>query len=448
MKNRKSLEEKLIPLLEKINLNKAQSEEIKQDLQKKHIVKGVTRDLLEDPSTTLKEVDVRILALLTQSVIDKLKISDISIEDHFTKNELKNATQYTSELELKGSPSLLPLVLNDVTYTISSDSYITVMHINQIGDLLESGDIFYNHETQREAKYVKQGSEYIQTPKLNMRAVKSIKEHLLKGTLIQTILVLNAAPGTSDEGDELVYNENDRVLEITPGTRLDVLDGYHRIQGIKQALMENPELEFYFPVMFTNFPTIKAQQYIGQIAMATPISRARAKSLSHSRLADEVVKYLKEQSELKGRIADHERVSHVRNEIVSINTLADTIDEVFEMKRKYDAFEVGEYLSTFFNMLFGIYQDEFIDNVDKYSKDSLINSNIMFAGYVTIASKLFSEKVTITPSIIKSIMNKIDFSRDNKVWKEIKLLDEKGNMNKNSRRRNYLIKYFSDLNIL
>ena len=44
-------------------------------------------------------------------------------------------------------------------------------------------------------------------------------------------------------------------------------------------------------------------------------------------------------------------------------------------------------------------------------------------------------------------MNKIDFSRDNKLWKEIKLLDEKGNMNKNSRRRNYLVKYFSDLNI-
>lgn len=436
----------LIKTLNSIAKNKNQVNAIKKNLLEKHVLEGVTANIIKNPSS-INEIDARLLCLLTQGVYEELQIEELNPEDHFTKSEIKDSTQYTTLLEVKNNHSLLPITLDEVVYTKNRDTYLTTMHVSMINDLLQSGDLFYNFETQREASFKRHKGEIVRTPKINKRAVKSIAEHLLNGTLIQTIIVLNAAPGTSDEDEELVHNEKKGVVEITPGTRLDVLDGFHRIQGIAQALAKNPDLDFWFPVMLTNFSTLEAQKYIGQIAMATPISKAKAKSLTKDRLSDEVVHHLRNYSELKGRISDSERVHHTANEIVSINNLSDSIDQLFKLERKIDAIKVGEYLTKFFDLLFGIYADEFVYEVKETSKDSLINANIMFVGYISLAAKLYKENTELNTSTINNIIKNIDFSKDNPIWSNIGLIDN-GKINTTKKTKRELIKYFSNLELV
>ena len=80
--------------------------------------------------------------------------------------------------------------------------------------------------------------------------------HLLNDSLKESTIYLNAAPTTSSVGDELIY-DNSTYTIVTEDTRIDVLDGFHRLLAVQRALRENPMIEFEFNVVFSNFTTSK-----------------------------------------------------------------------------------------------------------------------------------------------------------------------------------------------
>jgi hypothetical protein len=177
------------------------------------------------------------------------------------------------------------------------------------------------------------------------------------------VLVWNAAVRSSSTGTELVYNSNTMELTIEKNTDLFIVDGWHRCKASQNALQINPDLNFNFAVLITNYSTKKAQQYQAQLAKATPISKVRIMELEANRLSDTVVQQLKEESELKGRISQTNRI-HALNpekELVAYNVLSNSIDEEFSMETRADAADVGDFLSEYFNMLIG----EFINNIEE-----------------------------------------------------------------------------------
>lgn len=443
---REKIEDALIPILQNIKIHRNKVDAIKKRLLENDVFEGETSNLIINPEN-VKNVDIRLLCLLTKAIQDELGYQTINVDDYFTKSEIKDSLQYTSLLDYASNGSQLPLERSEVI-SYDSSTFMTKMSVQTINELLQGGDLYYNFDTQRESKYVERKNKVIRVPKVNKKAVREIAQHLLNGTLIKTTLVFNAAPNTSDEGEELIYNSRKNVLMITEGTRLDILDGYHRTLAIQQALLTKPDLDFDFPVLITNYSTKKAQMYIGQIALATPISLTKAKAMRSERRSDEAVQTLIEQSsELKGRISDSEFVHSSNNQIVSYNVLTDTIEQEFEMTKKIDAIKVGEYLSKFFDYLFGIYSDEFIDNVKEVSKISIINSNNMFVGYVALASRLYKHKANLSVSDIQNVISKIDFSKDNPMWKELNILDDKGNFVKTNVARKNIEKFFKEIEI-
>src|SRR5690606_30680288 len=189
-------------------------------------------------------------------------------------------------------------------------------------------------------------------------------EHLLNGTLVSTFLVFNAMVRSSVSGNELIFDSSKLELTITEGTDLAIVDGFHRINEIQAALQKNPDLEFNFGVLITNYSKCKAQQYQSQLAKATPISKVRVQELEAKRYSDSVVQQLREESDLKGRISQSHRVKTIARELVSYNVLADTIDEEFPMDTRLEASEVGDFLCDFFNALIGYYPEEFVFDVE------------------------------------------------------------------------------------
>jgi hypothetical protein len=442
--DRKFLEQNLINVLQesKLKTKKKLVNDIKTHLATYDIID--TQGWLNDPEGRLPELDIRELLLFSEQVFAKTGNLSINPTDYFTEVEFKEARQFSGTIESKENELSFPLTLSNTTI-VGNSAFMVTMDIQTINRLLDNNLLNYNFEVQREAKFIKRKDKVVIEPTLHMSNVKEISEHLLEGTLVPTVLVFNAATRTAESGTELVYDPKNLQLSITKGTRLDILDGYHRCKASQNALQANPDLNFNFAVMITNYNTKKAQQFQAQIAKASQISKTRIQELEANRLSDTVVQQLKDESDLKGRISQTNRIHSLNKELVTYNVLSDTIDEEFKMETRADAADVGDYLVEYFNFLISFHQDEFINNIENTRKDSLINDNNMFIGYITLARKMFEKG--IKPKDVKKYIKDFNFSRDNKLWQSVGILDDNGNLNETNKVRKAIRQLFENIDV-
>lgn len=439
---RMELEQRLIPEMSTIANDKAKLNKIKKKLSENEILESKTSMIFNKPDI-IKQEDLRLLALLTTAIYQANKVDDINPSHIFTPIELKEARMYSDSLAFKTQEPLFPMTF-DRTEFIDNSVYITSMSVQEINKLLVNGGLSYDFETQREATYEKRNDQIVQVATLNQHSVDEISNHLVEGTLVPTMLAFNAKVRSSDGGDELIYDNKKREVTITKGTILTILDGYHRCKGIQAALSVNPKLEFRFPVMLLNYSQRKAQRYIGQIAKANPISKARAKELSQASYAVTIIQQLREESMLRGMISQTERLERINKEVVTVSVLMDSIEEEFNLRTKKDAMDVGDYLVKFFDYLISYYEEEFITKYNETRSVSLINYNQMFHGYVILARKLYEKNRK--PNDIIEIIKKVDFSKDNPIWRDMGVLKKDGSTNYQSSKK-HIKKYFEQIEI-
>lgn len=400
---------------------------------------------INDPESKLPDLDLRELFLFTEQVFVKTGNLGINPEDYFTSTEIKEARQFSGLLEIKEHELDFPITVTNAQI-VGNSAYMVTLDIKTIDKLIDNQLLYYDFNLQREAKYVKRKDTVVIEPTLNMNNVKEITQHLLEGTLVPTVLVFNAQTRTAENGTELIFDSNKMTLTITKGTRLAIVDGYHRCKASQNALQMNPELNFNFAVLITNYSTKRAQQYQAQLAKATPISTTRIKELEANRLSDTVVQQLKTESDLKGRVSQTNRIHYLNKELVTYNVLSDTIEEEFKMSTMADAADVGDFLVEYFNFLIGEYPDEFINNIEETRRESLINDNNMFVGYIVLARRMFEAEIRAKE--VRNIVKNIDFSRDNSLWKnELGILDEKGSLTETNKARKSIKKYFENIDI-
>ncbi|KON87419.1 hypothetical protein AF332_11675 [Sporosarcina globispora] len=446
--NRTDLEQTLSEVIKSAKLkrkNNRDTEDIKEYLNKNYdIFSGDIQGWINDPEGELPNLDIRELFLLTEQVYAKTGNLSINPEDYFTEAEIKEARQFSGIMEQKENEIDFPITVRNATI-VGNSAYMVTLDIKTIDQLIENQLLHYNYELQREHKIVKRKDKVIIEPTLNMKNVKEISQHLIEGTLVPTVLVFNAATRSADKGTELVFDPKKLELTITKGTKMDIVDGYHRCRASQNALQVNPDLNFNFAVLITNYSTKKAQQYQAQLAKATPISKTRIQELEANRLSDTVVQQLREESDLRGKISQTNRIHTIGDELVAYNVLADTIDEQFKMETRADAADVGDYLTEYFNFVIGSYPDEFVNNPNETRKESLINDNNMFVGYIVLARRMLEKD--IKPKEVRKYLKNIDFNRDNQLWQEIEVLNNKGNIENTTKARKAIREYFDQLDI-
>jgi hypothetical protein len=444
LKERKLLEENLIEVIQ-----------TSRELNKKKIVNDIKRHLsqydiidvqgwLNDPEGRLSELDNRELLLFTEQIFAKTGDMRVNVNEYFTDAEFSDARHFSGAVERMKNEIEFPITFPNATI-VGNGAYMVTVDIQTINKLLSNELLDYNYDLQREASYRRVKNEIKKEPTLVMSNVKEISSHLLEGTLVPTVLVWNAAVRSSSTGTELIYNSNTMELTIEKDTDLFIVDGWHRCKGSQNALQVNPDLHFNFGVLITNYSTKKAQQYQAQLAKATPISKVRIKELEANRLSDTVVQQLKEESDLKGHISSTERIHSLNKELVTYNVISDTIDEEFKMETRADAADVGDFLVEYFNMLLGSYPEEFLMNIEETRKKSLINNNNMFIGYIILARRMFESDMKAKD--IRKIVKDIDFSKENKLWNQIGVLDQKGNITETNKARKAIRDYFNKLDI-
>jgi hypothetical protein len=429
--SRKQLEDNLLKPIMKIKRSKKVVNDIKTHLTKYGIID--TQSWINNPSE-LGNLDIRELLLFTEQIHAKTGDSNIIVSDFFTDMEIKEARQFNaiSSDDIIELPYTIPNVLQ-----LSPEEYVCILDASEINKLMKSNILYYNMDIQREAKVTKRRDKVVVSPTINMKSVNEITNNLLEGKQYPSELKFNCAVGSSESGNEIIYDPKHMELTIEKTTRVDILDGMHRIQGITNAFMVNPDIKQKFTVSITNYTTRMAQLAQAQIAKMNKFSAQRIQELEQSRFSDMIVKQLKE-SDLK--ISQSNRVSG--DQIVSYNVMADTIDEEFDIKNRAMAADIGDYLIDFFNFLLST--DDILNHINETRKTSLMLENSMFVGYIVLARRMFENG--LKPREVRRILNGINFSRnDNSLWEEAGVVDSKGNFTTKARKA--IKQYFEQMEI-
>lgn len=442
-KTREELEEKLIEPTLSVKRKRTATQKIKENLlMNNKIIGGNVQSLINNPKVELKNVDWRVLYLFAEQIYLETKEESINPKEYYTEIEIKKARQYTGKMMVEGDISL-PLTLENVLM-IDYDKYVTTIPVKLLAEM-SALLLNYNFDIQRESKKKVVGGETIQEATLVMENVLEMKEHLKKNTLETTSIVINASAGTADSGDELIYDPETMMLTINKGTVLDIVDGYHRCKASELAINENPDIDFKFMALILNYTDDQAANYQGQLAKATPIAKPRQRQLAESRYADKITNRLNTKSELQGKISTSHNPSLQNKELVSYDVIANTINEEFSLERMYDVHRVGDYLEKFFDILLGYYEEQFIEKPLEYKSKTLLVENNIFIGYIILAKRMY-EKGIDAVKVIDYLKN-IDFNKDNKLWKKLNILDDKGNFTKTKIARKAIKDYFNSISI-
>lgn len=346
---------KLDKVLEKIvkdfhdidDFKKETLEKIKSNLDEKYNIPSGVIDsiLIRDTEELMEEEDIRLIGLFVKEFLEAVDNNNL-LESVFTRAELNELEQYYYRADK--SSVTLPLEMFPAL-KLNATTHSVKMTAKMVAELLDNQILNYGYEIQREAKLVKRKGNIIREPRVNQKNVDEMTELLVKGQLMDSTIYLNAAPRTSDEGDELIMDEKNHKLTITKGTRLDVLDGFHRCLASHQAYQLDPNIEFYFNVVVSNYTTKEAQRWQAQHAKAMPWSQHRVRELQKENRSDKVVAGLRANPDIADYISTSRRLNS--SQIANFSTLSDAVDRYFKLESRRDEVDAIELLTSYIDDL-------------------------------------------------------------------------------------------------
>jgi len=351
--------------------------------------------------------------------------------------EIADMTDYMGE---EREVIQFPLILENVM-ELGDNQWSTVVSIQELTSWYNSNLVNYNFETQRDPKYIeRRDGSLIKKPNVNWDSVEDIYEKLIANLFHSNYITLNVLVNGEDD---IAYDPDKKALIIRSG-QIDVLDGFHRSLAMLKAIATNKNLNYKTGLMITNFNVQIANDFIRQEDKRNKIDERHIKSKNDENLMNGIVTMLNTnpKSDMRGKIATdmiliQKNIAYTLNDIIS-----DTMEIVFknDVKTRRDVNKVGEYLIKFFNEIYGIKYDDF-ENLKKSRESSMVANENIFMLYVVLA-KFLHEKEDWRDKL-ESIMNSIDFSKDNPIWSKLKLKTQR--LTIDSRNINRINKYIESI---
>lgn len=397
---REQFESQIRKALYEAGTNRNTQGNVTSELMKKGYNAADITDIFEDniKLNTLSLIDLGVIASIL-SREDGLNYVSPSL--YLTDIELEAVKKHRFEED--NTKLEFPLIFNNCLQK-ASDSWITILHVEDIANLYRSNIVRYNFETQREARQVQTKDSVILAPDINWNAIDEISKELMQGTFISNVLTFNL------RHTNFRYDVRHKKLIILDG-KIDIIDGFHRSLAIIDALRKK-DINFNFEIRFTNFDTDKAKRFVIQEDKRTPISKEYLRKIDTTDLISNIVNNLNEDgdSELRGLITTDIATIASGYSLVSFEMLYGVINELWEPITKREAEEVANHLKEFFNELVFIYPDEFKLHIKESRKFNQLNDEKMFLLYVILAKKLPKEKWgNNLKGVIDTIMNNKEY---------------------------------------
>ncbi len=344
------------------------------------------------------------LGLVAKFLYEETRLERVNPEKFFTPDELSVINNFKREVE-----DIITNVQFKNFIKVREGHWIGVMSIQEIKKLYDNNKINYNPATQREAAYKEFDDKIVMIPKTYPSKVKEITDLLLKKLYKPDVITFNILRNGFEKFE---YKNNN--ITVHEG-RIDVSDGWHRSQGIINALIANPNLEYNFPIEITNFDIDEAMQHIKQRNKQTKISEQHLKSMEVELYENRIVKKLNEnsKSELRGKIATDDEAVLKRLAYVKFSILSTSIKNYFDIKNAYESDKIADYLIDFFNIIYGMKYDDFVN----LNKQSYITRPLGFTVLTFIASRLYKQEGWRVK--LENIVENINWNNNNEELNDI-----------------------------
>ncbi|MET3505516.1 hypothetical protein [Halalkalibacter oceani] len=410
---RKELESVLIEILPTIKTKKDMVSKYKDLMAEFKVLGGRVQSVLNDPEKEVPQLDDKELYVFSVQLYMTTGNQRLNPDHFYNEREKKEIettfTGYQAE-EIK-----FPYTFKS-SFEKLHDGYTGKISVTEMRLLSNGKQIQYNPNVQRSGKVKQVDDEtFIPVPKIFRRSIEGIKNRFLKGKLSSTTLTFNARLGSSDDGEEISYDEDTKELTITKGTLFDCIDGFHRFTATVEGQHENPNKDMEFIIKIQNLTDAEAKEVFVEINTFNDITTSRMKEMDQEKLSTVAVEFLKKSgSELKEKITSENTVKS--DELTTFGILVDAVEEFFEMENRGQAIKTGQYLTKYFNNLCYSFPDEFISDIKEIRYKSEINRPTMFYGFVCLAKRMQDEGIEI--ELLSDIVKDIDFNKEN--WQELK----------------------------
>jgi hypothetical protein len=444
LKERKELEEKLINTIKnkRLKTKRGVINDIILHLNDNDIEDTVS--WINQPDKYIPELDLRELFLLTEQVYIHTEADVIKPDTYFTEIEMKKSRQFSGKLADEDEVTF-PFTLEKMIM-LNYNTFFGKISGDDLARLSLSRKIHYNFDIQRESDFKKIKDTVIRRPKVVMQNVLEIKDNLKSKKQKHTQITINVAIGSAEGNeDDISYDPETMMLTLNRGVILDIVDGFHRTKATELVYVEEGHVDHEWILLLTNYNDKEAKEYQGQLAKQTPIAKERREALLGERKGDMVLEQLIPKSELKDRVSATTSLHTSYKELVSYDLLAKTITEQFDLEKMVNVYKVSDYLTKYFNILLGTFEDEFLTDPDKHRAISLINqNNIIGVGYIVLARRMMENK--LDPSEVIRIISSIDFDKTNPQWIESGILDDKGRID-TPKARKAIKEYFEKIEL-
>jgi len=360
------------------------------------------------------------------------EILSLTIENYFNPIEIEDFSSYKEEKKLETKKQH---VFHNMLRA-ADGHYKGLDPAKHLAEIYADNDILYNFKNQRDPHIDVYGEKRIQ---LDKNKVERITARLLDGTQFSDDIKLNLL---HDGEDELYFNEKNGDLVIISGN-LNVFDGYHRLISTSEAVFKNPELDFNWGLVITNFSESKTLEFMTQINEQKPMKKEHIKNLDSSILGNVIVDAIRDikTSEFAQNIKESDAELKFGG-FTKKSTLSVSIEECYgdKLTNKLQTKPIANHIANVMDYILGLHVEEFIEHPEATQKVSYINHKNMFAGYIALSERLYGVKKW--EDILEEILDKIDFSIENPFWDDIKLSKE-SDMKKSTRTNLY--KFFQKL---
>ena len=408
--------------------------DIKQNIGKEFMSRNLSATraimLFQNPdylyTLTDSDDDIRFLFLfsvaLRNAIENKVNL-EFDIREYFTKLEYSQWINYKEESEPE---ELYPLVFEDMQQ-LANRMWQGKMTAQRIAKLDDKNILLYNFKTQRSPKYTVAGIKI----DLDKKKVKEIRKRILEGRQFPDHIRLNVLRNFQEK---IQYNPKTQELIIGEGSIINVVDGQHRKVANSLVVEENPDIDFTWGVIITNYTENEIRDYILQINKQKPIKKEQIKSWDMDRKENLVVSVIADDRISKLARVMKEQLNEVKlnKGLTTRNIIAEAISENYVLDDTTDIRELGNWIVEFTDYLMGLYPEAFITNPYHVKETSVINHKNIFYGYIALSAKLCNNKSW--KEITREKMETIDFDINNPQWRG---LMNKGKLNKTSRTKIY-----------
>lgn len=277
------------------------------------------------------------------------------IDIYFSPQEIKHYSN--SKLDLIRRPRKIEF---KNVLPVAIDQYVTVVSMSQLMEMYNEQIIVYNTLTQRAPRISKnRNGETTYRIYVNESAVRSIQSLIEGKQFIPNDISLNVR---EEDFDNAHYDEETGTLTID-GITLDILDGYHRYQGILRAKRNNPDLNTNFILNIMMFDKQKAQRYIAQQDKKNKIKSGYAKALDDTRFETKVINILNDDKEF----VLYKKFDNLGKEgTIDSGWAIDSLTKNFTARNPWDIPRIAKYLKNSINSLCFESGEEYTNQFDKY----------------------------------------------------------------------------------